>query len=78
MYATGFFLLGDVTVNLSGSGEYSYDCCNKKPLSYNIHIDASFSDNFDEIVNFSEPGWGDTGITFTGSWTEQFNGSFSK
>jgi RHS repeat-associated protein len=76
MYFTGFFALGGVSVNLVGSGEYSYDCCKRKPIAYHVDIDASFRDDFDELINIWEPGWGDTDITFVGSWVEEYDGSF--
>jgi RHS repeat-associated protein len=76
MYFTGFFLLGGVSIDLVGSGVYSYDCCAKKALDYSVNINASFSDNFDELINITEPGVGDAGITFSGSWVEPYNGSF--
>ena len=78
MYFTGFFLLGGVSIDLVGSGVYSYDCCAKKALDYSVNINASFSDNFDELINITEPGVGDAGITFSGSWVEPYNGSFSQ
>jgi len=76
MYFTGFFALGGVSVNLVGSEEYSYDCCKRKPIAYHVDIDASFRDDFDELINIWEPGWGDTDITFVGSWVEEYDGSF--
>jgi hypothetical protein len=74
MYPTRGFALGEVSVELTGLGTYTYDCCKDKATSYSITIHGSFSDDVDELVNFEEPGFGDTGITIVGAFEKSFNG----
>jgi len=56
-----------------GTGTYTYDCCKKKPIIYDIAIDGSWYDDFDELFG---PGLGDTFITFYGSFSHDYSGSF--
>jgi RHS repeat-associated protein len=76
MYPTAGFSLGEVTVNFTGLGTYEYDCCSKKAISYSITIHGWFSDDVDELVNYNEPGRGDTGITIVGAFEKTFQGNF--
>ena len=85
MYPTRYWFLGGVGVNLVGTGQYSYDCCEKKPLVYDIAIDGTFSDEFDEfldedIINLfggsATSGWGDSSHTFYGFFYHDYAGSF--
>lgn len=76
MYFTGFFLLGQVHVNLDGSGVYQVDCCTKEFKKWNISIDGSFVDKFDELIPVPGPkkGIGSLPVTFQGNWTEYHSG----
>ena len=76
MYFTGFFLLGQVAVDLDGGGVYQADCCTKTFKKWNIHITGSYSDKLDELIPVPGPkkGIGSLPITFEGQWTEYHSG----
>jgi len=76
MYFTGYFLLGQVAVDLDGGGVYQVDCCTKKFKKWNIDITGSYSDRLDELIPVPGPkkGIGSLPITFQGEWTEYHSG----
>jgi RHS repeat-associated protein len=70
MYFTGYFLLGQVFVELEAGGIYQVNCCLNTFGKWKIIIKGSFTDDLDEIIPLPGKGWGSLPITFNGSWVE--------
>ena len=79
MYLTGYFLLGQVAVPLKGSGYYEVNCCAKEFGKWEIMINGSFHDHFDELIpSFGltdKKGYLSTPMWFAGEWVEFYSGS---
>jgi RHS repeat-associated protein len=76
MYFTPFFALGQVLVNLDGTGLYQVDCCTKVFKKWVISITGSFRDDFDQLIPVPGPkkGIGSLPVTFVGEWVEVHKG----
>ncbi|MCZ7640944.1 MAG: hypothetical protein M5U12_35760 [Verrucomicrobia bacterium] len=81
MYFTGYFLLGQVSVHLQGSGFYRVDCCTGKFEEWLIAVTGSFRDRFDELIPIEwipvaglPKGIFALPITFVGEWVEYHSG----
>lgn len=76
MWRTPYPFLGGVGVELNGSGTYEVMCCPAKLGMWQIDVNGSFFDRFDELIPRKNKRWiGGLPITFVGSWTEEFSGN---